>query len=48
MKKEIKKEEWEKEFDKKLPEIHGRRLPLKVKSFIRQLLKERDDKCMLF
>ena len=34
MKKE--KENWIKEFDEKLPEIHGRRLPLKIKDYIRQ------------
>lgn len=35
-----KTEEWEKEFGKELPMIHGRRLPKMVKDFLRQKIQE--------
>jgi hypothetical protein len=37
-KEKARQENWEKEFDKEFSEIHGRRLPDKIKSFISQLL----------
>jgi len=34
------KRDWKESFNEQFPEIHGRRLPNKIKSFIKRLLEE--------